>query len=294
MTIGVTGATGQLGRLLVRRLKENASAQVIALVRSPQKAADLGVTVREADYDKPETLDNALTGIDTLLLISGNEVGKRIVQHRNAIEAAKKNRVKRIVYTSILHADTTPLSFGDEDLATEAAIRSSGITYTILRNGWYTEMYTNFIPSALASGAFIGCAGSGKISSATRLDLAEAAVMVLATEGHQGRIYELAGDTAYTLFELAAAVSKQTGKNLPYRNLSMPEYAAALKDFGVPEGKAQAIAGFDVAASQDALYDNSRQLSKLIGRPTTPLSKAVAEALERSQPGRGIGTTASG
>jgi NAD(P)H dehydrogenase (quinone) len=142
-------------------------------------------------------------------------VGKRTVQHNNVIEAAKKNKVKHIVYTSILHADTTPISLAEEDLATEAMIKSLDITYTILRNGWYTEMYTNSIPGALAGGAFISCAGNGRISSAPRLDYAEAAVAILTTEGHQDKIYELAGDTAYTLSELTAEVSKQTGKNIP-------------------------------------------------------------------------------
>jgi NAD(P)H dehydrogenase (quinone) len=282
MIIGITGATGQLGRLIIQKLKEKTSAQVLALARSPQKAADLGVPIHEADYGKPETLDEALFGIDILLLISSNALGKRIVQHRNVIEAAKNNNIKWIVYTSILHADTTPLHFAYEDSKTEAAIIRSGLPYTILRNGWYTEMYTNSIPGALARGAFTGCAGYGRISSATRLDYAEAAVAVLTSGGHHGQIYELAGDTAYTLFDLAAEVSRQTGKNIPYTNLSIQEYAAVLKNSGVPDDRAYSIAGFDASASQDALFDDSGHLSRLIGRPTTPLSEAVAEALKRN------------
>ncbi|WP_323134772.1 SDR family oxidoreductase [Pontibacter kalidii] len=281
MKIGITGATGQLGRLVVDKLKEKVSSDnIVALVRSPQKASDLGVEAREADYEKPETLENALKGIDTLLLISGSEVGKRAEQHQNVIEAAKKSGVRWIVYTSLLHADTSSVSLAEEHRVTEAALKDSGIPYTLLRNGWYTENYTGSIQGALAGGAFIGSAGEGKISAATRADFADAAVAVLTGEGHQGKVYELAGDEAFTLSDLAAEISRQTGKDIPYKNLPEADYAAALTSFGLPEGLAQAIAGWDVAASHDALYDDSRQLSRLIGRPTTPLSAAVADALK--------------
>ncbi|MCC9167716.1 SDR family oxidoreductase [Pontibacter harenae] len=281
MKIAITGATGQLGRLVVSKLKEKeTSDNLVALVRSPQKASDLGVEVREADYNKPETLEQALEGINTLLLISGSEVGQRATQHKNVINAAKKNGVKRIVYTSLLHADSSSLSLAAEHLATEAALKDLGISYTILRNGWYTENYTGSIPGALAGGAFIGSAGEGKISSATRADYAEAAIVALTGEGHHGKVYELAGDEAYTLSDLAAEISKQTGKDIPYKNLSKADYAAALTSFGLPEGLALAIAGWDVSVSEGALFDDSRQLSTLIGRPTTPLSVAVADVLE--------------
>lgn len=281
MTIAITGATGQLGRLVVNKLKEKVSdAQIIALVRSPQKAQDLGVTAREADYDKPETLQQALAGVDTLLLISSSEVGKRAAQHRNVIEAAKKAGVKWIVYTSLLHADTSPLDLAEEHRATETELKASGIPFTILRNGWYTENYTGSIPAALAGGAFIGSAGMGKISSAARADSADAAVSVLTSEGHEGKVLELAGDEAYTLSDLAAEISRQTGKTIPYKNMPEAEYAAALTGFGLPEDLARAIAGWDTGASEGALFDESRQLSALLGRPTTPLSVAVANALK--------------
>ncbi|MBF9254028.1 SDR family oxidoreductase [Pontibacter sp. 172403-2] len=282
MKIGITGATGQLGRIVVNKLKEKVSADtIVALVRTPEKAADLGVEAREADYDKPETLTKALQGIDTLLLISSSEVGKRATQHKNIIKAAKQAGVKRIVYTSLLHADTSSLSLAGEHLATEAALRDAGIPYTILRNGWYHENYTGSIPGALAGGAFIGSAGEGKIASAARADYAEAAVAVLTSEGHQGKIYELAGDEAYTLSDLAAEISKQTGKDIPYTNLPEAEYAGALTSFGLPEGLAQAIAGWDVSASRGDLFDDSRELSKMIGRPTTPMSATVADTLKK-------------
>jgi NAD(P)H dehydrogenase (quinone) len=283
MSIGITGASGQLGRLAVSKLKSKTSADIVALVRSPQKAADLGVATRAADYDKPETLPHALAGVETLLLISSSEVGKRAMQHRNVIEAARKAGVKWIMYTSILHADTSPISLAGEHLATEAMLKESGIPYTILRNGWYTENYTGSIPGALAGGAFIGSAGSGKISLAARADFAEAAVAVLIGKEQQGKIYELAGDKAYTLSDLAAEISRQTGKTIPYRNMSAVEYAAALAGFGLPEAVAQAIAGWDIDASNGALFDESRQLSALIGRPTTPLSDSVAESLKRKK-----------
>ncbi len=284
MKIGITGATGQLGRLVVNKLKGKVPADnLVALVRSPEKASDLNIEAREADYEKPETLNRALEGIDTLLLISGSEVGRRAAQHFNVTDAAKKAGVKRIVYTSILHADTSSISLAEEHRATEADLKNSGIPYTLLRNGWYTENYTGSIPGALAGGAFIGSAGEGKISGAARADYADAAVAVLTGEGHEGKVYELAGDEAFTLSDLAAEISRQTGKEIPYKNMPEADYAAALASFGLPEGLAQAIAGWDVAASNDALYDDSRQLSKLIGHPTTPIKETVAEALKGTE-----------
>ena len=281
MKIGITGATGQLGRIVVSKLKEKVPANnIIALVRSTGKAADLGVEVREANYDQPETLETALNGIETLLLISSSEVGKRATQHQNVINAAKKAGVKRIVYTSLLHADTTSISLATEHLATEAALKESGIPYTILRNGWYTENYAGSIPGAIAGGALLGSAGDGKISAASRNDYAEAAVVVLTSEGHQGKVYELAGDEAFTLTDLAADISQQSGKNIPYNNLPEGEYATILAGFGIPEGFAQVIAGWDVGISKGDLFDDSKQLSSLIGRSTTLVGEVVAEAVK--------------
>ena len=281
MTIVVTGATGQLGRLVVESLAKRVPANdIVALVRSTAKAADLGVAAREADYDRPETLDPALAGVDTLLLISADVVGKREAQHRNVIEAAKRAGVKRVVYTSALHADTSPLDIAPDHRATEAALKESGVPYTILRHGWYTENYTGAIPGVLATGALIGSADGARISSATRADYAEADAAVLAGTGHEGQTYELAGDEAWTLGDLAAEISRQSGRTIPYQDLPAEEYTAVLVSVGLPEALAQAIAGWDVAAAQGALFDDSHQLSRLIGRPTTPLSVAVAEALK--------------
>ena len=278
--IAITGATGQLGRLVVEQLKGRLPAdRLVALVRTPAKAADLGIAAREADYTRPDTLDRALAGIDTLLLISGTEFGQRVAQHRNVIDAAKRAGVRRIVYTSLLRADTSPLSLAPEHKETESLIKASGRAYTFLRNGWYTENYTGSIAGALAGGAFLGSAGEGRIASAARADYAAAAVAVLTTPGHDGKTYELAGNTAYTLADLAAEISRRSGQAIPYRNLPEDDYAAALKGFGLPKDFAQAIAGWDVAASQGALFDDGRQLSRLIGRPTTPLAESVARAL---------------
>jgi len=282
-TIAITGATGQLGRLVIKQLKTKVPAtQIVALVRNPERASSLGVQARAADYNKPETLTAALNGVKTLLLISGNELGQRAQQHRNVIAAAKAAGVEWIVYTSLLHADRSPIAaLAGEHTDTEKALKTSGIAYTVLRNGWYTENYTGSVPGAVAGGAFLGAAGEARINSAARADYAEAAAIVLASEGHKGKVYELAGDVAYTLADLAAEISRQTGSTIPYKNLTEAEYAAALAGFGLPQPMAHAFASFDTGAAQGGLFDDSRQLSKLLGHPTTPLSVSVAAALKK-------------
>lgn len=280
MKIGVTGATGQLGKLVVEQLKKKVAVEnIVALVRTPDKASDLGIEVRAFDYNKPNEMVGALNGIDHLLLISANEIGKRAEQHKNVIEAAQKADVQWIVYTSLLHADTSSLNLAGEHRFTEEALKGSGIDYTILRNGWYTENYTGSIQGALKAGAFVGSAGDGKISSATRTDYAEAAAVAITDQSHKGMTYELAGDTAYSLSELAAEISKQSGKQIPYKNLPEAEYAGILKNMGVSEQFANAIASWDISASKGDLFNDSKQLSKLIGRPTTPLSATVKSSL---------------
>ena len=280
MKIGVTGATGQLGRLVIESLKQKVATEtIIALVRTPSKAADLGVEARAFEYTQPEALVSSLQGIDKLLLISGNEIGQRLPQHKAVITAAKQAGVKQIVYTSILHADSSPLSLAGEHLETEVALKEAGVTYTILRNGWYTENYTGSAKGAIGAGAFIGNAGDGKIASAARADYAEAAALVLTGKGHENKTYELAGDEAYTLTELAAEISKQSGKTIPYNNLTEEQYAGILKGFGLPDGLAEMLADSDTGASKGGLFDDSHVLSALIGRPTTPLAKVIAEAI---------------
>lgn len=280
MPIAITGATGHLGRIVIQKLiRRIAATDIVALVRDPGKARDLKVAVRVADYTQPAALEKALAGIDTLLLISSSEIGQRAAHHANVIAAASKAGVKRIVYTSLLHADTSSLNLAGEHLATEAAIKASGLAHVILRNGWYTENYTGAIPGALANGAFLGSAGDGRISSASREDYAEAAIAALTGSGHDGKTYELAGDAAWTLAELAAEISRQSGRDIPYKNLPEAEYAAVLKQAGLPGTLAVAIASWDVSASQGALFDASRALSRLIGRPTTPMATTAAAAL---------------
>ncbi len=281
MKIAITGATGQLGGLVVDQLKKRVSNEnIVALVRNTEKAAALGVEAREFDYSKPGILEGALAGIDRLLLISGSEIGQRTIQHANVIDAAKKAGVKWIVYTSLLHADNTTISLAGEHLATEKKLQDSGIDHTILRNGWYTENYSASVPGAIAGGAFVGCAGQGKISSAARIDFAEAAAVVLSDESHKGKVYELAGDEPYTLTDLAAEISSQTGKNIPYNNLPEAEYSKILKSFGLPDEIADGLASWDMSASKGDLFDDDYQLSKLIGRKTTSLSASVKEALK--------------
>lgn len=280
MKIGITGATGQLGRLVVDKLKERVSKEnLVGLVRSPEKAADLEIETREFDYTKSDSLSKALKGIDHLLLISGSEVGQRKTQHENVIKAAKQAGVKWIVYTSLLHAETSSLSLAIEHVATEDFLASSGIPHTILRNGWYTENYTVSLPIAVKTGAVVGSAAEGRISSATREDYAEAAAVVLTSEGHVGKVYELAGDSAYTLKDYAAEISSQTGKDIPYKDLPEQEYAVLLTASGLPEGLAQAIASWDVGVSKGDLFNEGKVLSGLIGRPTTSLSDTVKKAL---------------
>ncbi|TMV15347.1 SDR family oxidoreductase [Arenibacterium halophilum] len=280
MTIAITGATGQLGRLVVEKLRERApDTPVVALARSPEKADDLGTEVRPFDYDKVETLAPALAGVETLLLISASEVGRRVPQHQAVIDAAKAAGVKRIVYTSLLRADTAQVGLAQEHRDTEAALAASGLAVTLLRNGWYTENYLASLPAALEHNALLGSAGDGRISSATREDYAEAAAVAMLDESHAGRTYELAGDTSYTLTDLAAAISAKAGRTIPYVDMPVPEYAAVLEKAGFPAPVAQMLADFDTAAKRCEFFDDSHTLSTLIGRPTTPLDSAVAAAL---------------
>lgn len=282
--IAITGATGQLGRLVIDALLQRVPAsEVLALVRDPLKARDLtalGVTVRQADYSQPQTLATALVGVERLLLISSNEIGQRTVQHRAVIDAAKAAGVKLLAYTSVLRADTSALGLAAEHLATEQALRASGLDHVLLRNGWYSENYSAGLPAALEHGVLLGAAGQGRIASAARADYAEAAAVVLTSEGQAGRVYELAGDSAYTLEQLAAQTARQSGKPLVYQNLSQEEYQAALLGIGLPEGFAVLLADSDAAAAKGALFDDGQQLSRLIGRGTTPIADSVAAALK--------------
>ncbi len=281
--IAITGATGQLGQLVIAALLKSVPAsQIVAVVRNPAKAdalAQQGVVVRQGDYGDEAALTRALDGVEKLLLISSSEVGQRAVQHRNVINAAKAAGVGFIAYTSVLHADTSPLGLAAEHIETENMLAASGIPYALLRNGWYSENYLASAPPALEHGVFLGAAGDGKIASATREDYAAAAAKVISEEGHAGKVYELAGDTAWTLSELAAELSKQSGKNVVYQNLSEADYASALRGVGLPDAFANLLADSDTGASKGGLFDDSHTLSKLIGRPTTPLADSIKAML---------------
>jgi NAD(P)H dehydrogenase (quinone) len=280
----VTGASGQLGRLVIASLLERFDRMaIVAFVRDAAKATDLaalGIEVREGDYTRPDTLDAAIAGVKHVLLISSNELGQRTAQHRNVIEASARAGVKRLVYTSVLHADTSTLGLAEEHRQTEALLRTSGVPAVILRNGWYTENYAASIAPALANGAFIGSAKQGLISSAARADYAEAAAIALTRDAiESGAVYELAGDDSYTLAQFAAEISRQSGKAIPYVDMPEAEFREALIGAGLPEPLAALLADSDAAAAQGALFDDGRQLSTLIGRPTTPLAVVVQAAL---------------
>ena len=283
--IVVTGATGQLGKLVIEELlKTVPPSQIAAAVRNPEKAQDLaakGIEVRQADYARPESLDAAFAGAEKVLLISSSEVGQRVAQHKAVADAARAAGVRLLVYTSILNADTSNLLLSQEHKATEAYLRASGVPFTLLRNGWYTENHTGSLAAAVEHGAVLGAAGEGRFATATRADYAAAAAAVLTDKGHENKVYELGGDEPYTLAELAAEVARQTGKPVAYKNLPQAEYAKALTGFGLPEGLAGAIADADAGASRGELDTESHDLSTLIGRSTTPLSQTVAAALAR-------------
>lgn len=281
--IVVTGASGQLGRLVIQNLLKSVPAErIVAAVRRPEKVADLaalGVQVRKADYDQPATLASAFAGASRVLLISSSAVGVRVAQHQAVITAAKHAGVELLAYTSLLRADSSPLALAGEHVQTEAAIRASGLRHAILRNGWYTENYAMGIPMALQHGALIGGAGEGRIASAARADYASAAAAVLVGDASGNPVYELAGDDSYTLAELAAETSRQSGKPVPYVNMSEAELKTALIKAGVPEPYAEVRSNSDSGASMGALFDDGHRLSSLTGRATIPMKQSVAEVL---------------
>jgi NAD(P)H dehydrogenase (quinone) len=286
MRITVTAATGHYGRLVIEELLKRGvpAADLVAAVRTPQKAADLaerGVQVREADYDRPETLVPAFTGTDKLLLIPSGVYGQRYPQMQRAIKAAAEANVGLLAYPGFVNSDTSTLRLGEEHKQTEALLRASGLPFVLLRNGAYTEMYTDTLGPALAYGAILGSAGNGKVAGATRAELAEAAAVVLTSDGHQGKVYELAG-TAFTMAELAAEVSKQTGKPIVYQDRPVEQYTKVLAAAGVPEALAGLLADTSLAIAHGDWYSDSTDLHQLIGRPSTPLAEAVAVALKAS------------
>jgi NAD(P)H dehydrogenase (quinone) len=283
--IAITGATGHLGQLTIHALLGQGAApqDIVALVRDPQKAealAALGVQVRRADYKQPETLKAALEGVDRLLLVSSNDFEDRVGQHRRVVEAAQQAGVTLLAYTSILRADTSGLSLAADHQATEELIRASGLPFVFLRNSWYMENYNP--AQAVQHGVVAGSAGEGRVSAAARADYAAAAAAVLTQPGHENAVYELGGDQAFTLTELAAEVQAQSGRPVTYHNMPQDAYAQMLRGVGVPDAVADMLADSDVHLGQGDLYTESRDLSRLIGRPTTSLTEAVKAALASS------------
>lgn len=284
MKIAVTGATGQLGQLVITQLvAQTAQQQIVALARHPEKAQlfkQQGIEVRAFDYSHPvAVLAQALQGIEKILLISSSEIGQRTEQHQQVIEAAKQAGVQTIVYTSLLKADSSPLALADEHIATEQLIKASGLDYTILRNGWYSENYVGNLAQAITQGVILGATQHGKISSATRLDYATAAANVLLQSGHSQKIYELAGDASYTLDDLAQLASDISQKTVVYRDLLPADYHAALIDMGLAEAFAAVLANSDAAVAKDGLYSESKDLQQLLAAPTTPIRDSVINQL---------------
>lgn len=253
------------------------------MVRDPNKAEaikSLGAEVRVADYNDESSLGTALKGVSNLLLISSSEVGNRVPQHNAVINAAKENNIAAIVYTSILNADRNPMALAAEHKETEAIIETAGIPYVLLRNGWYSENYTQNISSVLQTGAVIGASKQGVIHSAARADYAEAAAKVLANvKPHLGKTYELAGDDGFDLNQLANIISEVSEKPIAYNELEPIDYANILISIGLPEGFANALADSDEKAQSGWLQETSKQLSKLINRPTTTIRESVAQML---------------
>jgi NAD(P)H dehydrogenase (quinone) len=285
MSILVTAASGHLGRSVVEHLLSSGTpaADIVAGARATSSLDDLaarGVAVRRVDYSDTASLPDALDGVDTLLLVSGNEFGQRVQQHTAVALAAAQVGVSRLVYTSAPHADATPLALAADHAATEAAIRRTGLAATFLRNGWYFENYTSQIPTYLELGAVFGSAGDGAISGASRSELAEAAAVVLTTGGHEDRTYELGGDEPFTLAELASLVAAASGREVVYRDVPQEEYAAILAGAGLPAPVADVFAQTDVAIRDGALRIDTGDLSALIGRPTSTLAEAVRDALD--------------
>ncbi|MGV9250513.1 SDR family oxidoreductase [Streptomyces sp. NPDC003697] len=283
MSIVVTGATGRLGRLVVEQLLEKVPADhVTAVVRTPEKAADLaerGVRLAVADYNAPETFDGLFSAGDKVLLISGSEVGgDRVRQHKVVIDAARAAGVALLAYTSA--PGTLQAALADDHRGTEQALLASGLPYTLLRNGWYHENYTEQLAPVLAHGAVVQAAGEGRISSAARADYAAAAVAVLTGEGHENATYELGGDEAWSFAEFAAELSRQTGREIAYRPVSVEEYQGVLTGAGLPGPLAAVLAGVDASIERGELVVTSGDLSRLAGRPATPLAEAIAVALK--------------
>lgn len=283
--IVVTAATGQLGQLVVDGLLRSVPAEEIGVaVRNPDRADGLaarGVDVRTADYDDPASLRAAFAGADKVLFISGSSVSERLDQHLRVVEAAKEIGVGQLAYTSVLRADTSTLLVAPDHKLTEQAIHDAGVPFTFLRNGWYTENFAPRVQYALRTGTFAGNATpAATLASATRVDFADAAVAALTGDGHLNKVYELAGDVEWSFTDLAAELTKQSGQQVGYQQLSAAEHEKLLVEQGIPAGFAGLLAHTDQGIVDGELSDSSGDLHRLIGRDTTSLADAVAAILK--------------
>lgn len=277
MTILVTGATGNLGRLVIASLLERGAdpQSIIAGARDVAKAQDLGVRVAHLDYAAPSSITAALEGVDSVLLVSGSEVGQRVAQHKAVIDAAKDAGVTKFVYTSAPKATTSDLVLAPEHKATEELIAESGLPAVILRNNWYTENYAADLARAAETGVLASGAGDGRVASASRRDFAEAAAVVLLEDGHIGQVYELGGDVAWNYSDLGGAIAEVAGRDVAYQPLTADEQLAGLQAAGLDEGTAGFVVALDAGIAAGALADTDGTLARLIGRPTTPLVEGL-------------------
>ena len=278
MTTVITGASGHLGRLVLDQLLTagTPATQIVAAARNVDKLTDLagsGVTVRRADFADPATLDDAFQGADTMLLVSTTTVGERFDNARNAIDAAARAGVSRIVYTSIVNASTAQMTLADEHRRTEEYLRDSGVAFVILRTGWYLENYTDQLPMITRYHALLGSAHDGRVSAASRGDLAAAAVAVLTQDGHLGSTYELGG-APFTLTELAATISDVLGTPIAYQDMSVADYTGVLTGAGLPPEMAAAVADADAGLARGELFTAGDDLERLIGRAATTAHQA--------------------
>jgi NAD(P)H dehydrogenase (quinone) len=276
MTIVVTGATGPFGHHAVQALLARGvpAAEIVATGRRLDRAADLGVTVREASYDTPAELREVFAGADKVLFVSGSEPGKRIPQHRAVVDAAKDAGVGYIAYTSIPKADTNSMILAGEHIATERMLIESGLPYAFLRNSWYLENYD--LGSAQEHGLF-GAAGDGRISGALRADFADAAAAAI-IRAEPNRAYELGGNP-FTLSELAAVIAEESGRPVTYTDLGQEKYAEFLLSVGLPEQAATVLSDADRGAAQGELDVPVTDMESLLGRPVTPLATAIRSLL---------------
>ena len=279
----LTGATGKLGRIVLDLLLQDVPAnKVRVMARQPDSLAPYarrGVEVVKADFDQPDSLKVALKGVHVALLISGSAVGKRIQQHQAFLEAASRNAVARLVYTSLLRADASKMALAEEHWQTEEAIRRTGIPATILRNGWYFENYTDRLDAIRAQGGIVGCAKDGRVNAASRRDYAEAAAHVLLGKGGVGGTHELAGDKGFTLTELAEEIGRQTKQPCRYTDVDANKLGATLRAADIAPPFADFLVDCDLGIARGDLADETGELHKLIGRATTTLQQAVAAGL---------------